>query len=347
MLPLRRVGCALGFAAILLLGRVGAAGAEDAPKPPAPAPVPAPVEELATWDGYLWKEADGRLRLGMPLVLEQFMEGSARVVPAPLAERLGPLVSPVSESAFHFGFALARPEKDALVGVPRAFVRLRGREVRDPSADRGDGLGLEGTVRLDDARLVTVERLPEAWLRAWRAVFVDPAAPTRSRKDEAPPTVEARRRHLDTLVAAWRSMVAVPSPEADGARTTETGPIDAPPSVAWRREIETDLVREILAEAKSLGAKPPEDVAAARVPPEPWTLMEWFVEAKTLAALLARAKQAWAGAPEALRLAHYDGDDAGRSRWHVVTDLATIRDTWSEAGYARRRQATLDVRAQR
>ena len=83
---------------------------------------------------------------------------------------------------------------------------------------------------------------------------------------------------------------------------------------------------------------------ATKLPPPAWKAKDWFTEAKTRAEFLARATQEWTGEADDLDVAHYVSN--GRCcTWMELADLATIRDTWTEARYARIREATLGVEA--
>ncbi len=314
-------------------GRAGADDAKETPAARAKAAQAAIDAEPVTWDGYVWIDAEQRVRIGTPLSAGQFMIDHARVVAEPLATALRPLASPVVDGdAFAFASALERPEPKAYEGLPHTLVRLRGRVT--PSE--------EGRVRTLAARLVALERLSDSWVRAWRPLFAHEDSPWRASKDGARRTPTRRKAFLSHERAVLEALSRVEAVE-DGARAT-AAKID-PQAVyfsKFRRGIEHDLVRTIAAEAKELGVAVTAPLLAA--PPSPWSTLEWIVEAGTKVDFLARAAREWTGDAIDLEVSHYDGTADGTSRWHVVTDLETIRDTWSESGYAFRRRCTIDVR---
>ncbi len=333
------------WAAVVVLGCRGAAGAEEAPGMGVAAPEPSkPAPDLGgtTWDGYLWRDRESRLRIGTTIVDEQILLGAARVVGEPLAKALAPLISPVGDAVYAFGFDLAGGDDRALERAPRFLVRVRGRVTTSarPGAGTFDSSNVE---TLEDARLVAVEAVDRAWLKAW-CVSLDYEASIRNRTKDGPPrSVEVRRKALEFAADALKAMRAVPPP-ADSAYA-EARKIEPKvrSSTKFRHAMEAQIERSILAESKDLGVTPPASFTPTKLPPAPWQAKEWFAEAKTLAEFLARAAKEWTGEPEDLDVVHYVSDGHG-STWMELADLATIRETWTEARYARVRAATVGVK---
>lgn len=332
--------------AVVALGCRGVAGADDAPGMGAAAApgagAPAADVELTTWDGFLWKDRESRLRIGELIVDEQVMLGAPRVVADPVAKALAPLVSALDEEIYAFGFDLAGRDERAIERVPRYVVRVRGRVVVTGSTDPVS-IEASSVQTMHDARLVAVEALDRPWLVAWRELL-DYEASVRNRSKDGPPaSVDVRKKALEAACRALKAMRATAAP-GDAAYAEVRKVESKVRSISkFRHATEATIERSILAEAKSLGVRPPDSFAETSLPPAPWTTKDWFADAKTLAEFLARAAKEWTGEPEDLDVVHYVSDGHG-STWMELADLETIRATWTEARYARIRAATVGVK---
>src|SRR5262245_53354865 len=99
--------------------------------PPAGTPAAAPKGEVEVWDGYVWKDKEGRVRLGDPVVARGVMGGPAQVVGGPLAKALEPWLTPAADEFIFWNYTLESTDEKALASLPRALVRLRGHVVEE------------------------------------------------------------------------------------------------------------------------------------------------------------------------------------------------------------------------
>jgi len=137
---------------------------------------PAGGVEDTIWEGYLFRDAEGRLRIGWAVIAMGVMMQPPHVVSGDLADRLAPFVSRVKGDYFFWNYdwfgdiakPAAKPKTDP-ADVPRFLVRIRG-EVKSggaPPAGPDDLFAAEPPLIMTSGRLLSVESLSEAWLRAW------------------------------------------------------------------------------------------------------------------------------------------------------------------------------------
>lgn len=322
----------------------GAAGADDArkdPAPPAAAPTKAIDPYLVTWEGYLWRDAQARVRVGFPFVDEQVILGASRIVPEPLATALEPFVSPVKDDGFGFAFELVGRGDDALDRAPRHFVKVRGhlggseRAVHHPLES-----GHELTLR--DATLVSIETLSRDWLVAWRKSLLRDLADGSASKDRPTAQADERKTSLRVRLEALAAMRAARLDVDSALSVARKASPGARSSAKFRHRIERRLERSILRASEALGVAPPESFTPTRLPPDAWDALEWIKADKTRTEFLARTAKAWTGEPEEFEVSYYVAD-AVESGWMETADLETIRGTWDDTRYERVRAATLAI----
>jgi len=323
----------------LLLGIVGAAGAEPpVEKPPAGGNAPrAAVAPLAVRGGYVWKDSSGVVRLGEAVIAMGVMGDPGWAVSEPLASRLAPWLTKAKEAWTFWNYALERGAPEDYAALPKAFVRLRGRE-KVPGG--GDPFN-EVAGALEEARLVHVEPIDEEWVRAWRPFFSDLASPWRVAK-LVEKTAEDRRRFVGVAAAALATMRARPGPgEAERAAVKAVDP-DARVVDTFRRRTEHGIQRWLLTETTDLGMAWPKDLAVVPLPPTTTEVQRLLLEAETKVAFLAAAAKAWSGDLELVELVYYASStrDGMESITWTATDLARVKAEWGEATYARHRATT-------
>jgi len=142
------------------------------------------------WHGDLFRDAQGRTRLGQPVIAMGVMAMPPLVVAEPLAAKLAPYLSKATDDCFFLNDALE--EADGVAEVPALLVTLRGSVDGPEPAFFGEATDEPRTLR--EGRAVAIERLDHAWLVAWSVVFRDVASPWRiaAKIDRAPTAVRAR-----------------------------------------------------------------------------------------------------------------------------------------------------------
>ncbi|MCC7139556.1 MAG: hypothetical protein IT460_14125 [Planctomycetes bacterium] len=318
---------------------LGVLAARRAPAADAPAKAPPVVE---TWEGYLWKDKDGRTRLGDPVIAMGVMATPAQVVAEPAASRLAPFLSPVGDEYHFWNYTLDKEGDKALDAQPRYLVRLRGPVTT--VGERG-GLGMfssDTVLTMDDARLVTLEPVDRGWLDAWAVVFRDKASPWRIR--EGGDTSEAgRRRFAERALAALAAMRARPGPSDAERAAAKAADAGAALSDAFRRESEASLQRYVVAQAKANGWALRGLDALPPVPPDADEVQGLFLEHATKAAFLAAVVARWKGDLSIVLLPHYVETGPANARgvsWSSVS-VAAVRDDWSDDDYVAHRRTTV------
>lgn len=226
---------------------------------------------------------------------------------------------------------LERPEREALHGVPRVLVRLEGRV--DVGEDPSPGSYPRMAPRtLREARLTSIEFLPDDWLKDWAFFFRTPASPFRVAA--APQLTPAEERAfavqaLDVL----RRMRARPG--ASEAQRAEARALDREARVSerFRRGEEYDVQRWLQQVAKEKGW-PIEGLSdLPPLPPNSTQIQGWFLAAQNKAEFLAKVREAWKGDLDALQLVHYVSD--GQSTSYATVDLLEVEQRWSDADVKR------------
>jgi hypothetical protein len=292
----------------------------------------------ATWSGYLWKDAEGRTRLGWTLIAMGVMAMPVHEVAKSEAERLAPLLSPPADDYVFWNYDLDREGEEAFRRLPRHLVRLDG-VVTSPNADPEDDVfrGVAVTLTMSKTRVVAVEVLPDAWLRAWAEVFRE-GMPFRIDVDESGWTKEKAREAATRVLAALCAMRAVPGPtSADHERIARVEPTTRVVQT-HRRETEWSLQRWVVEADRRHGLALPGLADLGRMPPSGAEVNRWFLEAKGKEEFFARVRAAWDGDLDVLRVGYYETGP----NWATLRsiDLERMGETWDEAAFVRHRDAT-------
>lgn len=322
----------------LVVGALPARRAAAADAPAANAPV------VETWEGYLWKDREGRTRLGDPVVAMGVLAVPPQVVAEPAAARLAPFLSPLEGEHHFWNYTLDQAGPKALDAQPRHLVRLRG-PVTTVGEIGGVGFFRSDTVQtMSDARLVALEPIDRAWLDAWAVVFRDRASPWRIRAD-GDATEAGRRRFAERALAALAAMRARPGPSDADRAAARAADADAVVSDRFRRGAEADLQRHVVAQAKAHGWTLPGLDALPPVPPDADEVQALFLEHATRAAFLAAVAARWRGELGEATLPYYveTGAEGARGVSWRSTTVAAVRDAWSDDDYAARRRVTAET----
>jgi hypothetical protein len=312
-------------AALLL---VPAAHAEDAPA--------APAREV--WEGFVWKDAEGRLQYGRGVVAMGVMAMAPWYVEGPVAAKLAPYVTPGGEEWLFWNYQLERPEPKTLEGLPPALLRLEG-EVTDGENTSPGGFPPQAP-RTMKARLAAIEFLDPAWLRDWAVFFQDPVSPFRVAQRPDPTPAQARA-FADKALATLLAMRKRPGPSE--AQMVEARAIDPAAQVVtrFREEKEAEIQTWLVAEAKTRGWTMPELAALPALPPSSTEIQGWFLESASKQAFLAKVKERWKGDLGRLTLVHYVSTPS--STTYATADLLELDAHWSEATFQQRRADTRAV----
>jgi hypothetical protein len=305
-----------------------------------PAPVAAPpVLGIETWSGYLFRDGEGRVHVGWPVVAMGVMARAAHTLEPKLAERLAPLVSAVDDDHFFWNYALEKSGEIAASAFPRALVTLRG-DVAGEAPPAHGAFGSQGFPKeMRSARVQEVELLDPAWLAEWALFFRDPASPFRVAA-KSTSTREDRAAFAPAALAALRRMRALPGPSAE--RSAEARRIEATVVLSERfRRITEMNIQRWLVESAARGELSSSELAdLPPLPPSSTEIQGLFLAAEDLAGFLAAVKQRWSGDPALLSLVHYETN--GSSTWHQTTPLDAV-PAWSAEQFARCRAATRDT----
>lgn len=304
------------------------AQAEDAPA--------APVREV--WEGFVWKDREGRLQYGRGVVAMGVMAMAPWYVEGPVAAKLAPYVTPGGEEWLFWNYQLERPEPKTLEGLPPALLRLEG-EVRYGEDTSPGGFPAQ-TPRTMTARLAAIEFLDPAWLRDWAVFFQDPVSPFRVAQRPDPTATEVRA-FADKALATLLRMRTRPGPSE--AQKAEARAIDAATQVVtrFRVEKETEIQTWLVAEAKTRGWTMPELATLPALPPSSTEIQGWFLEGASKQAFFAKVKERWKGDLALLTLVHYVS--TASSTTYATADLLDVEAHWSEAAFQKRRADTSAV----
>jgi hypothetical protein len=279
------------------------------------------------WEGYLFRDATDRLRLGWPVLARSVGERPAHVVTGAFAERLAPLESRAKGDYVFLHTSLQRRPEEALKGVPRVLVRLGGVVVQeDPSTGVGSSSGRE--LRMINGCVLTVEFVPEEWLRHWAITFRRSEADVRGGPIESPRDAEVVLTRALRSLAALRAMREAPGiQESERALVQRIDP-RARLVTHFRSRTEWRIQRRILEanEQHQLGLGGLDDLGP--LPPSSAELIGWFLDADSKDAFLKSVTESWSGSLEILHLSHYVSKGAATT--YASTDLETLRQTWTE-----------------
>lgn len=288
------------------------------------------AEREMTWEGYLWRDREGRVRLGWPVIAMGVMAAPVHIVEGDLAKKLGPLVSKVGDSHFFWNYSIAVPAVKPLPEYPHALVRIRGRVMREGSSE-GDIFGQTGTHTLRDGRLLSVEYVREAWLRAWVPWFT--GQPSSVKIMPGQKEIGFERAFAPKAVAALRALRKVAGPTATERKEITGIEPDARVVEDFRRSQEAVILRWLINTNRELSLGLGDLAAEFGKPPPPSILVQrWFLAAKTKAAFLAKVRENWEGHLDALTLPFYV-KEGGRTSYAVVQVL-TVEEEWSEEDFA-------------
>jgi hypothetical protein len=306
------------------------------------------------WDGYLFKDGEGRTRLGWEVIAMGVMAQDAHVLGEGLATKLAPCVSKVKSDFFFWNYSWFGTEKGkglpdtSVENVPRMLVRLRGRvvtpEARLPMNDLSrDMRWYLGTRVMVEGRVETVEFLSAEWLRAWQDLIrlsFDPYWTNSTRKIEDDPEkmAELAARVVPAL-ARMRKLSRVTEALAEKARAVDPS---ARAVNHFQTSIENKSVRRLHEMRKKHGFEIEGLDALGKLPPTWQELQAWFLSAKDKADFVERIRATWDGDISGLDLGYYERrGNAVTWRKARVSELA---DHWSEDTFRRHQAATREMR---
>lgn len=331
----------LAKAMLVLVGLMGTVAAQETRVEAVVAPKDTNEAERAVWAGYLWRDSDGRLRIGTPLSSTSSGMRPPRqvcIVAEPLASALAPFISSVDDATFQFDQAVAGDEK-LLVTAPRNLVRLLGVASTSATSATRVALSYKGDRYLLDARLMSIETIDSAWLAAWREGSRNEGSVWTEGYGLSPDDRLVRMPLLQKRCAALTAMIAVPESTDDVLAQARTLDPKVVRSTSFRRRTERELQRDIKREAWGLGMHL-SFTALPQLPPEPTEVRVWFMEEPTRAGFLARAAKEWKGGLEDLCVEHNVVEPITIAI--MDTELTTIRDAWTDERYVKNREATID-----
>jgi hypothetical protein len=296
------------------------------------------------WDGYVWKDKEGRLRMGWGVVAMGVMAMQPHVVAGPAAERLAKHAITEGDYVF-WNYSLERPEAEAVKGLPRLLVRVEGvTEVIGGDPPGTFSMPPGGTLIMKDARVVAVEFVDEAWLKAWATWFRQKASPWRIR-DDADTSDAGQKAFAIQGLASLQAMLAVPGPtDLQRAEARTLGAKDQPEVRVWdrfRRSTEADLQRWIVDTAKEKGWTLPGLEKLPPIAPAGTEIHRWFLESATKKEFFERVDKAWKGDLGQLELGFYV--QTKNSTTATSLDLEQVRAQWTEEDFTRYQKATKDI----
>jgi len=307
------------------------------------------------WEGYLFKDRQGRTRLGWEVIAMGVMAEDAHVLGEELATKLTPCLSRVKSDYFFWNYSWFGTEKgeglpDTPVDrVPRVLVRLRGKVVRRPAPRRGSGKDISTFFASSETRIMvsgrveTLEFLSAEWLRAWQDLIrlrFDPYWTDRSKKieDDREKTAELAARVVPAL-ARMRKLSVVT--EALTARAKAVDP-SARAVNHFQTDIENTSVRWLHRMRKKHGLEIEGLDALGKLPPTWEELQRWFLTAKDKKAFVERIRAGWDGDLSGLKLGYYERR-GNMVTWRTVRVNALV-DHWSEEIFQRHQSTTREMR---
>ncbi len=291
---------------------------------------------VRVWEGYLWRNREGVLEIGWPVIAMGVMSQPDHVIAEPLAKKLEPLVSKIAESYVFWNYRLEEPIEKALPKLPRILVRVQG----EIETEGDDSRIFGGNRKLVNGRLLTAEFVSDEWLNHWGVVYREVESPFRIRERPPGDPVEQIRSVAPKILTGLRKMKDCAGPSE--AQRKQIASIDEDAKVVewFRHRTEWDIQRWLIdVNAKhKLGL---EDLdTLGELPPTSAVLQRWFLDAESLADLVKKLKAEWGGALGSLRIPHYvkDGD---RTRWTIAS--ADEIAAWTEAQFQQRRKTSLEM----
>ncbi|MDJ0974060.1 MAG: hypothetical protein QNJ98_06335 [Planctomycetota bacterium] len=326
------------FATLLILACVVPAFAEDEPAKAAPKP----HHPERVWEGYLWKDEQGRLRIGWPVIAMGVMAQPEHVIDVEDVKRFEPLLAPAKDYYVFWNYRLEEDFAKTLPKLPKVLVRVRG-PVETKSQGGRDGIVFgDGTLTMKAPRFLSIEFVSDAWLKAWAPIFREPWSPWRIR-DRPPGDKEAETKKLvPRMVKTLEAMRKITGP-TDAQRTLAAKIAPKAKVVTWFRERqETDLLRwiRIMATKHDLAIEGLD--ALGSVPPTGMELQRWFVQSKSPDAFLALVRAKWKGPLGRLELLYYERNESGGvSLTEVGLDVVETWDQRVFLGHQRLTRETL------
>jgi len=303
----------------------------------------ASATSVATWEGHLFRDEEGRMRIGWPVVAMGVMARAPHVVAGGLAKKLAPFVSPVAGDYVFWNYELEEPGDPAARKLPTVLVRIRG-PVESEETERETSAGVLAT--MSEGKLLEFEPIDPEWVRAWAVFFRDAASPFRVARqlDESDAAVA---RFAREALAALQKMRAVPAPSATRYEALATAEPEARIVSRFRVRTERDIQRW-LSQLAAKGTALPGLEKLPPLPPSTVELQRLFLASKDKAAFLAAVRAIFPepGDLSSIDLVHYESDGRG-STWYATAALDLVRDEWDEAAFARRLAATREVLGRR
>ncbi len=293
------------------------------------------------WEGYLWKDQKGRLRIGWPVIAMGVMATPQHVIDVPDAKRFEPFLTASSDYYIFWNYRLEEDFAKCLPKLPKVLVRVRGRvEVTGASKRGGHSFG-DGTHTMRKPSFLSVEFVSDAWLKAWAPVFREPWSPWRIRErpagDKEAETKKLAPRLLETLRTMRKVAGATDAQKALAAKVAPGAKV-----VAWFREAkETDILRWLHTTATKHKLKLEGLAALGGVPPTGTELQRWFVAATDRDAFLKRVRQTWKGSLGALQLPYYEATPSGGITW-TRAGLDLVAD-WTPALFGTNQKRTKET----
>lgn len=286
-----------------------------------------PAADERVWDGYLFRDREGRIQVGWAVIAMGVMAQPAHLVGEPLAAKLGPLVSDRIPGPYVFwNYSLGKGSIDEL---PKVLVRLRGRVRELDSGIHHNDLVMESP------ELVHVEWHSAAWLRSWAKLWTPTGgAPYLF---DVPTDREAAQAEVDKVLPILIEMRAHPGPnEAERALVAAIAP-EARVVEYQRLRTQWAAQRWLIRASEMHGFASRELAAMGGLPPTAEEIQAWFLDTDCPTAFLARVSARWSGELGQLSLYYYESK--GPHTWYETTDLARVRD-WPVAEFVRRQELT-------
>ncbi len=306
-------------------------GVSDAKKNPAKKRAVAANERV--WEGYLWKDDQGRIQIGWPVVSMGVIAMPAHVVRFPKGIDVTPFLAPATSSYVFWNYTLEAPFEKSLPKLPRTLIRIRGAVTSSPG---------QRDLTMNNPIVLSVEHVSEAWLKAWAPVFRTEWSPWRIRKSPAGDKIQGTRKAAPVIFSAFKAMHAVPkTSDAERKAITKAFP-NASVVDTFRRSTELNIVRWLRDVATKHGVKLEGLDQFGPVPPTGVEIQRIFASAASRDAFVKALKKRWPGSVATVKMPYYAKNSRGGVTWAEVP-LADVL-AWSEEafrGHQRLTQITL------